>query len=405
MATPSAVPPDGPPAVPAPEPAVGGAGLPIAMAAISVDGRCRERNPADVAIFGAERDRLSARFVDAEAGQAMLARAVADGSAEATLRLATGAGERLFRVSLWRQRGGERIRVLGAFAALGEERAAGSPAAGEPADGACAGCPERMAAGRAPLLAVRALRAPLRAAIGGAERLRDGLRAPGAEVPAGAARATSDLLAAGWRLARLADALLQEAETGAPPPRALGEVDPVRLLRRILSLLAPEIAARGVEIGEGGLAFGRGGPLLLADESTLWTALEALLLDSAARAGSGGGLAVTMEPAQAGEGLAFEIAVSAEPGEGRAPPEPAATGPGGEPPAPAGPTAEPPLPRRDAGPEPEGPAAGGDVGWSLAAGLLARNGLSLAVLPDREAPETAYRLRIEAPAARCIDPA
>jgi len=136
-----------------------GGALPVAMAALSVDGRCRERNPSDLAIFGAESDRLVPRFLEADTGQAMLARSIDQGTAEGAALLVTTAGPRRFRVSLWRQRGGERIRVLAAFAA--ED--------GGGADAALAGGPADIDA----RLAVLGLRGPVEAIRGVVQRLRD----------------------------------------------------------------------------------------------------------------------------------------------------------------------------------------------------------------------------------------
>ena len=80
--------------------------MPVAMAALDVAGQIRERSPADMAIFGDGATRLIDRFIQPAGGQALLARAVNDGSAEGIAWLATGAGQQRFRISLWRQRGG-----------------------------------------------------------------------------------------------------------------------------------------------------------------------------------------------------------------------------------------------------------------------------------------------------------
>ncbi|GMG81000.1 hypothetical protein LNKW23_02120 [Paralimibaculum aggregatum] len=288
--------------------------LPIAMAAITVDGRCRERNPADLAIFGERADRLIARFLDPGLGQSMLAAAVADGIAEAPACLTTAAGARPFRVSLWRQRGGERIRVLGAFAGDAP------PAPAPPPDTR----PALPGDGGAAEILVRALRAPLRAAIGAAERLRDQGTAAGGEA---VARGASDILAAGWRLTRLADDLLAAPPGRLPAPRALGEVDPVRLIRRLLRLAAGEFTARGILVEEERLPPPGAAPLVLADESLLWLAFETLLWEAAAEAGPDGRIALGLART-AGGGAVLEIAAqtgTAAPIE-RAPPRLASSG-------------------------------------------------------------------------------
>ncbi|MEM6678466.1 MAG: hypothetical protein AAF675_11415 [Pseudomonadota bacterium] len=92
--------------------------LPLALVAVTVAGQCRERSPADKALFGD--DSAGARFVDrfedAKLGQALLARAIADGTAESRAVVLTTGGAVGCRVSLWRQRGGERLRITAAFA-------------------------------------------------------------------------------------------------------------------------------------------------------------------------------------------------------------------------------------------------------------------------------------------------
>ena len=72
-----------------------------------------------MAIFGEDATRLIDRFIQPAGGQTLLARAVSGGSAEGTAWLNTTAGQRRFRISLWRHRGGDRIRVLAAFSVCG----------------------------------------------------------------------------------------------------------------------------------------------------------------------------------------------------------------------------------------------------------------------------------------------
>ncbi|MEL6574583.1 MAG: hypothetical protein AAFQ81_01735, partial [Pseudomonadota bacterium] len=88
--------------------------LPVALLAVTVNGRCRERSPADLALFGSDADGFLERFADRHLGQSLFARAVEDGTAEGWAVLLTAAGPIGCRVSLWRQRGGERIRVVAA---------------------------------------------------------------------------------------------------------------------------------------------------------------------------------------------------------------------------------------------------------------------------------------------------
>lgn len=108
------------------------ADLPTALAAVTVAGQCRERSPVDLALFGEAAERFVERFADPLAGEALLARALADGAAEGRAALITAARVGTFRVSLWRQRSGEKVRVVAAFAAGagGGRRAPGLPSGG-----------------------------------------------------------------------------------------------------------------------------------------------------------------------------------------------------------------------------------------------------------------------------------
>src|SRR6056297_2308279 len=155
------------------------AAMALAIAAVSVDGRCRERSPADLALFGEARDRFVDRFETPEEGQSLLAAAIGAGTAETTARLRTQAGVSAHRVSLWRQRGGERIRLVAAFA---------GPAAEEPASRRGPSAPP---AGAGDGALCRALESTLGGLI---------FRAEAARGAAGAAeaRAAADILAGAW---------------------------------------------------------------------------------------------------------------------------------------------------------------------------------------------------------------
>lgn len=254
------------------------AGLPLAQAAITVDGRCRERSPADMAIFGSYGERFVSRFVSASAGQELLAQATQTGVAEATASLISPAGEAPFRVSLWRQRGGERIRLLGAFAALVLPEQTAPPDAAE----------EAMRTTRA---LAGGLGAPLGAVISGAEQVRDGAGALDAAALSGLA---ADILAAGWRLRRLADDLARTGSTGGVLPCSLGEIEMGRFLHRLLRLA--QRSSIGTSSGTAPVLAGSGlpapgeGPVLIADESLLWGAIDTVLLGRPMEAGGGGSL-------------------------------------------------------------------------------------------------------------------
>ncbi len=278
--------------------------LPLALAALDVAGQIRERNPADLAIFGENSGRLLDRFADRAAGQELLARAVANGSVEGDGLLATAAGMRRFRVSLWRQRGGERIRVLAVFAS--------------PPPSALGADLLQVPARRAFARAGGDLRSPIDAVIRLADAIRSGA---GAAAPDIAARAES-ILAAAWRLMRVAADLDAAAASGASGPVLFpSEVDVGRLARRVAALAAPAAAGAGIEIETAGLPPPGSGPVVLTDEGALWSAWD-LLVRHASRLGAPGAqVAVSVVTDAGGAALAVSL-------RGQAPDEGAATRPG-----------------------------------------------------------------------------
>ena len=244
--------------------------LPLALAAVTVAGQCRERSPADLAVFGPQAARFADRFVDRATGEAMLAEAVRDGAAERRAELHAGSGDAPFRVALWRQRGGERIRLLASFVHLPD------------------GPAESVDGGAIPALRVETfgeqLRLPLAAVAGFAERLRhDGT----GSAENGCLQVAGDILAATWRMMRLVDDLVLLAELGAQaPPLRMSEVDVTRLARRVLRLAQPLASTADVglvhELGSGV------GPSVLADETTLWSVIENLVRAGVEAGGRGG---------------------------------------------------------------------------------------------------------------------
>lgn len=329
--------------------------MPIAMAALDVAGQIRERSPADLAIFGEAAGRLAERFVQRDRGQALLARAVTDGSAEGIAWLVTGAGQQRFRVSLWRQRGGERIRILAAFSAC----AATGPEA------EAQGLPEAL---REVLLRLgRDMRPPLGAVMGFAEMIRTA----GALKPEEAAGHASDILAAAWRLMRIAEDLEAVSSSGeARLTLVPAEVDLARLVRRVARLATPAAEAAGVAIDTGGLP-GRGqAPLVLGDERTLWSVVESLIDNAVRHAGRGAEVRVGLGPPEGRHGLVLEIADN---------------GPGLEADA---------LARLLEG-------AGAGRGIVLGRALARANG---AELEFETAPGQGVTARLAFPPARCLDP-
>lgn len=322
--------------------------LPLALAALDVAGTIRERSPADMAIFGEASGRLAERFMKPETGQDLLARAVSDGTAEAVAWLVTAAGQRCFQVGLWRQRGGDRIRVLAAFAACGQ-----------PDNGAGQGAPglSRETAMRLG----RDMKAPLAALAGFAEKLRAGGRPDPAETAAHA----SDIVAAAWRLRRLADDLLAAAASqDGLSPMHFGEVDIARLVRRITRLAGPAAQGAGVTISLKDLPPPGEGPAILGDEGGLWGAIEALLGNAIRHGGRGSEVSVSLIGKNDGQVLQI-----------------ADTGPGAD---------------------PERLAAQLEGTGSLAAcrAMLRLNGADLEILTS---PGRGLTARIGFPAARCLN--
>lgn len=271
--------------------------MPVAMAALDVAGQIRERSPADMAIFGDGATRLIDRFVQPAGGQALLARAVSDGSAEGTAWLVTGAGQRRFRISLWRQRGGERIRVLAAFSACAVPEAA-------PGADAETGLPGL--AREALIRMGHDMRSPLTAVMGFAELIRAG---PDRLKPAEAAGHAADIVAAAWRLMRIADDVEAAGTSGeVQSALRLAEVDIARLARRVARLAAPAARAAGVAINGRGLPERGRGPLVLGDESTLWSIIDNLLQNAVRHAGPGAVVAIALRKPGDGQGLVLEIA-------------------------------------------------------------------------------------------------
>jgi signal transduction histidine kinase len=118
------------------------------------------------------------------------------------------------------------------------------------------------------------MRSPLAAALGFAELIRAN---PESLDPAEAARHAADIVAAAWRLTRIADDLVAAGTSGAARPALhMAEGDISRLVRRIARLAVPVARAAGVEIDISALPERGFGPLVLGDENTLWRIVDNL---------------------------------------------------------------------------------------------------------------------------------
>ena len=269
-----------------------GAALPVAMAALDVAGQIRERSPSDMAIFGEHSARLVERFVRRDRGQALLARAVTDGSAEGIAWLVTGAGQERFRISLWRQRGGERVRILAAFSACEPVEAETAPA-----------LPGELS--RALVALCLDMRSPLNAVMGFAEMIRQGADKL---KPAEAASHASDIVAAAWRLMRVAEDLETAGASGEPRfAAASSEIDIARLTRRVVRLAMPSAAAAGVAIDISGLPERGQGPLVLGDERRLWSVIDIVVGNAVRHAGRGAEVRVALQRTDARHHLVLEV--------------------------------------------------------------------------------------------------
>ncbi|MEL6766971.1 MAG: hypothetical protein AAFP17_07305 [Pseudomonadota bacterium] len=296
--------------------------LPVALLAVTVNGRCRERSPADLALFGPAGDGFLDRFVDRHLGQGLFSRAVKDETAESWAVLKTAGGPMGCRVSLWRQRGGERIRVVAAIApesAVGAAAVvAAAPLAASGAEAPALPSPGRMPWERyAPLLsrsagAVLDVLDTLRRATKRADRL-----------------AVEDALAGVWRVmglseelarrARLAEGDEAAAAAALPLPgagAAPSEIDPVRLLARLMRLAAGDAARRqvrlvlpGAVVGEADAGAHAAPPVsVLADAAALWSALEGAIGVALEAAGAGGEVRGRIEAREhAGLRLCLEV--------------------------------------------------------------------------------------------------
>lgn len=274
----------------------------MALAAVTVAGQCRERSPADLALFGDGADRFVGRFATAAEGERLLAEVLRDGMAEGAVALRVQSGIVQGRVSLWRQRGGDRIRLVAAFVVDTPQRPHRRPAERvEIAGPDAALATERLA---------RELRAPLRAILAFATQIRRG--APG-EAPEGTRGQASDILAAAWRALRLAEEIGRLFATRPPgaTPR-LSEVDLLRLVQRVVRQARPVAEERGLRLHVVCRPDGAAPALVVADESALWSALETLLDLAMAQCVAEGDVRLSLDLADIAAGVELTLSCETE---------------------------------------------------------------------------------------------
>ncbi|MEO0427632.1 MAG: hypothetical protein AAF160_09315 [Pseudomonadota bacterium] len=283
--------------------------LPVALLAVTVNGRCRERSPADLALFGPDGERFVERFEDRTVGQALFARAVDHGTADGQAVLLTAAGGLRCRVSLWRQRGGERIRVVAAIAPETPEGGMGGDggAGGGSSDGSGA------ARGRADLPAASEQASgpawgrypPLLSRSAGA--VMDVLGALRGRASAAERLVLEDALAGLWRLMGLSGemarraALVAELPEGATPASMSlpgagampSEVDLDRLVARLVRLATG--TARRADVGLERAAAEEAPLWVVADAAALWSAVEMALEGAIDTVAEGGSVTVRIE--------------------------------------------------------------------------------------------------------------
>ncbi|MEM6488417.1 MAG: hypothetical protein AAF677_09155, partial [Pseudomonadota bacterium] len=336
----------------------------MTLSAVTVAGQCRERSPADEAVFGEQGARFADRFADPAEGQRLLAEAVSAGAAEATARLRGASGALVARVSLWRQRGGDRIRLIAAFAPEPEPPAPAAPAAADPA--------QRTQARLQHYAGL--LRPPVEAALGVLGRLRRSLPGARADAPAG----LGDTAAVLWRVLWLTDEMAAPTAPGPPGGARLdGEVDVLRLARRLVRLAQPAAAAQGAVLHVPTVPAG-GGPGVQASQVALWTALESAIDRALAVAGPGGEVALSLCEE---DSLTLQLSATPAAGSGATPPAP--TG-GATPPAPSGGETLPALGGDATAPAP----TGGATSPAPSGGAIAPAPVSGGTLPAPESGAT-----------------
>ncbi|MEM6972397.1 MAG: hypothetical protein AAF577_06295 [Pseudomonadota bacterium] len=289
----------------------------LCLTAVTVAGQCRERSPVDKTVFGTRGDRFDDRFDDPAAARLLLAQAVAEGAAMAEMVVMAGAVGLPAQVALWRQRGGDRIRIVAAFALMpealgGRDRSSpedsaednsgngsengpwhGSETTSEirPEDGASAPLGSDGGAGaREPGAA-----APMDAAIAGyARQLRRTVDAALGQMAAGASgeggAVGPDMAPPLWRVSSLASAIARHLP-GRPAGAGavLAETDLALIVRRVMALHAASAAGHGVRLAPPPVRT-TGQYAVMVDQQALWGALEALIDLARVRLGHGGSI-------------------------------------------------------------------------------------------------------------------
>jgi signal transduction histidine kinase len=148
----------------------------------------------------------------------------------------------------------------------------------------------------------------IRSPLDAVTRLADEIRAgSGAERREITARAES-ILAAAWRLMRVAADLEVAAASGASGPVLCpSEVDIARLARRVAALAAPAAASAGVALATAGLPPAGAGPVVLTDEGALWSACDQLVRHAVRLGAKGSQVAVSVSTEAGGAALAVSL--------------------------------------------------------------------------------------------------
>ncbi|MEM9782329.1 MAG: hypothetical protein AAF899_07620 [Pseudomonadota bacterium] len=264
----------------------------LALTAVTVAGQCRERSPVDLALFGNDGERFETRFADPAEGRRLLAQAVEAGAASSETRVAAGAAVMPARVALWRQRGGDRIRLIAAFALAesgGEQLRADAVAT--TLAGVSRLLPGLEGAGAVDATALVAFARQIRRTLEATLLQLSETDATGRSLPE---RVAPSL----WRLSTLVALMERHRDADCVPGAGapLAETDLVALVRRVMTLHETAAITRDVGlVPPAPDTLGR--HVAMVDQPSLWGAVEAAV-DLGTRAlGKGGTIAARIDQA------------------------------------------------------------------------------------------------------------